>query len=176
MMQNARDQLDRLVQELADLEDCREDLEDDEYEESKRDAMEQLAEFETSLSKLASGDMGLLDEMGVMRTAIRAAISQAFKTPEVIQMFASRRPDDLRQKLTEVERDLKVGKVDVATGNATKCEILSALAKLNETLSEEEKNFIAAHDRSIDMKMVELDRDSNKLNDASKIIAMAKTL
>ena len=46
--------------------------------------------------------MTLVDEMSAMKLAIRAAISEAFKTPEVIRMFASRRPGDLRQKLVEV--------------------------------------------------------------------------
>jgi len=34
--------------------------------------------------------------------AIQAAISEAFKTPEVIQMFAKKQPGQLRQKLAEV--------------------------------------------------------------------------
>ena len=33
---------------------------------------------------------------------IRAAISDAFKTPEVIQMFAKKQPGQLRQRLAEV--------------------------------------------------------------------------
>jgi len=43
-----------------------------------------------------------MDELSSMKLAVRAAISEAFKTPEVIRMFASRRPGDLRQKLIEV--------------------------------------------------------------------------
>ena len=46
--------------------------------------------------------MTLVDELSSMKLAVRAAISEAFKTPEVIRMFASRRPGDLRQKLIEV--------------------------------------------------------------------------
>ena len=34
--------------------------------------------------------------------AIRAAISDAFKTPEVIRMFAKKQPGQLRQRLAEV--------------------------------------------------------------------------
>lgn len=43
--------------------------------------------------------------------AIQAAISQAFKTPEVIQMFAKKQPDQLREKLFQIERDQKIGKL-----------------------------------------------------------------
>lgn len=34
--------------------------------------------------------------------AIQAAISEAFKTPEVIRLFAKKQPGQLRQRLTEV--------------------------------------------------------------------------
>ena len=34
--------------------------------------------------------------------AIQAAISEAFHTPEVIQMFAKKQPGQLREKLAEV--------------------------------------------------------------------------
>ena len=113
LKRNAEDQLDRLVRELSDLEECKDELEPAEYEEARQDALDQLKEFEASLEKMMMGNMRLVDDMTAMRLAIRAAISQAFKTPEVIRMFASRRPKDLRQKLAEVERDLKVGKLDI---------------------------------------------------------------
>ena len=40
---------------MSDLEECRNDLELDEYEELKKDAVAQLSEFETSLAKMSSG-------------------------------------------------------------------------------------------------------------------------
>ena len=36
--------------------------------------------------------------------AIQAAISEAFKTPEVIRMFAKKQPGQLRQRLSEVRQ------------------------------------------------------------------------
>lgn len=40
--------------------------------------------------------------------AIQAAISEAFKTPEVIRLFAKKQPGQLRQRLTEVGMTLAV--------------------------------------------------------------------
>ena len=48
--------------------------------------------------------MTLIDELSTMKLAVRAAISEAFKTPEVIRMFAAKRPGDLRQKLVQVRK------------------------------------------------------------------------
>ena len=41
--------------QLSDLEECRNDLDVDEYEELKKDAVAQLSEFEASLAKMSSG-------------------------------------------------------------------------------------------------------------------------
>ena len=40
-------------------------------------------EMEASLEKMTSGNMTLVSELGSMRLAIRGAVSEAFKTPEV---------------------------------------------------------------------------------------------
>ena len=37
--------------------------------------------------------------------AIQAAISEAFKTPEVIRLFAKKQPGKLRQRLSEVRTE-----------------------------------------------------------------------
>ena len=111
LIRNARDQLDRLIRELKDIEDCKNDLDHYDYRDALEEVLEQLREFKESLDKMTSGNIQLTDDTTAMRLAIRAAVSEAFKTPEVIRMFASGRPDDLRQKLSKVELDLKVLKV-----------------------------------------------------------------
>ncbi len=74
----------------------------DEYEETKTETLEQLKEFSDSLAKMKGGDMTLVNELSRMQLAIQAAISEAFKTPEVIRMFAKKQPGQLRQRLAEV--------------------------------------------------------------------------
>lgn len=41
----------------------REDLDKDEYEETKQETLEQLREFNESLKKMMAGDMTLVDEL-----------------------------------------------------------------------------------------------------------------
>ena len=122
----------------------------DEYEETKGETLEQLKEFNDSLTKMKGGDMTLINDMNRMQLAIQAAISEAFKTPEVIRLFAKKQPGQLRQRLAEVrsqifnklkiqvciflqmQRDVKVGKLsdDIYTQQAV--EMLAALRKLGE--------------------------------------------
>jgi hypothetical protein len=46
---------------------ARDDLEPDEYEETKKETVEQLKEFKESLVKFAAGNMTLVDEISAMQ-------------------------------------------------------------------------------------------------------------
>lgn len=74
----------------------------EEYKETKEESLEQLKELNASLSKMKEGNLSLIDEVNSIQLAIQAAISQAFQTPEVIQMFAKKQQPQLRQRLAEV--------------------------------------------------------------------------
>ncbi|KAM8864115.1 protein LZIC [Spinachia spinachia] len=142
LRQNMEGQLDRLMQQLQDLEECREEMDGDEYEETKKETLEQLSEFNDSLKKIMTGDMTLVDELGGMQLATQAAISQAFKTPEVIRLFAKKQPGQLRTRLAEMDRDVIVGKLSRDVYMQQKMEILTALRKLGETLTSEDETFL----------------------------------
>ncbi|XP_030589575.1 protein LZIC [Archocentrus centrarchus] len=142
LRQNMEEQLDRLMQQLQDLEECREELDEEEYEETKKETLEQLGEFNDSLKKIMSGDMTLVDELSGMQLAIQAAISQAFKTPEVIRLFAKKQPGQLRTRLGEMDRDVMVGKLSRDVYTQQKMEILTALRKLGEKLTPEDETFL----------------------------------
>ena len=55
----------------------RDDLEDDEYEETKSETLDQLKEFKASLDKMMHGDMSLVDQFNGMQL-VRAAIVLMF--------------------------------------------------------------------------------------------------
>ena len=46
LKQNLNDQLERLVQQLHDLEECKDDLDEEEYEETKKETLDQLQVFD----------------------------------------------------------------------------------------------------------------------------------
>ncbi|KAL4677062.1 hypothetical protein H8958_010009 [Nasalis larvatus] len=133
LKQNLEEQLDRLMQQLQDLEECREELDTDEYEETKKETLEQLSEFNDSLKKIMSGNMTLVDELSGMQLAIQAAISQAFKTPEVIRLFAKKQPGQLRTRLAELTAD------DEAFLSANAGAILSQFEKVSTDLGSGDK-------------------------------------
>ena len=99
---NLFSQLDRLMDQLRDIEEAKDDMSPEEYNENKQETLEQLKELNESLSKIKQGNLSLVNELNSIQLAIQAAISQAFHTPEVIQMFAKKQQPQLRQKLAEV--------------------------------------------------------------------------
>lgn len=67
LLKNLLDQQERLLQQLADLEEVKDDLEESEYEESKTGTLEQIVDITQSLCKLESGNLTLTDELGTQR-------------------------------------------------------------------------------------------------------------
>lgn len=161
-----------MMQQLQDLEECREDVDDDEYEETKKETLEQLSEFNDALKKIMSGDMTLVDELSGMQLAIQAAISQAFKTPEVIRLFAKKQPGQLRTRLHEMDRDVMVGKLPKDVYTQQKVEILTALRKLGEKLSPEDEAFLATNATATLSQFEKVDRD---LGSGDKVLALASS-
>eukprot|EP00771_Trimastix_marina_P003831 gnl/Trimastix_PCT/539.p1 GENE.gnl/Trimastix_PCT/539~~gnl/Trimastix_PCT/539.p1 ORF type:complete len:189 (+),score=80.09 gnl/Trimastix_PCT/539:57-623(+) len=143
LRENIQSQLSRLLQQLQDLEDMKDDLDEDEIQEAKEETNAQLREFQQSLERMASGNMSLVDEINSMQLAIRAAISDAFKTPEVLAMFAKRQDSGLRQRMEILRREMQTGKISREAFAAQSCEILGALKSLGNELSAEEESFLA---------------------------------
>ncbi|XP_013778142.1 protein LZIC-like [Limulus polyphemus] len=169
---NLEEQLDRLMAQLADLEECKEELDPEEYEETKNETLDQLKEFDKSLKKIVSGNMTLIDELNGMQLAIQAAISKAFETPEVIRMFAKKQPGQLQQRLIELERDSKFGKLAVDVMTQQKVEILTALKKLGETLQPGEEEFLQQHSTA---SLREFESISGDTATSEKVLKMAES-
>ncbi|XP_056632321.1 protein LZIC-like [Diorhabda sublineata] len=145
LKQNLENQLDRLVEQLKDLENCKDDLDKEEYEETKNETMEQLKELNDSLKKLVKGDISLISTLSAVQLATQAAISKAFKTPEVIRLFGKKEPNRLRERLSVIDEEVKLNKLSMEARDRQKAEILTALRQLNEQLTTEELRFLEKH-------------------------------
>lgn len=67
LRENLESQLERLIQQLADLEEVKDELDVSEYNDTKEETVEQLKEFNERLSKMMSGNMTLVDQLGLMQ-------------------------------------------------------------------------------------------------------------
>jgi len=138
-------QLERLLCQLEDIESLKTEMSAVEFERERNDTLQQLSEFEDSLQKTLSGNLTMQSELEVTKLAIRAAISKAFKTPQVIRLFAQKQPAALRERLAQIDRDVKLGKADHDAVAEQAAEILTALKKLGEPLAPKEEAFLRKH-------------------------------
>eukprot|EP01125_Pyxidicula_operculata_P008094 TRINITY_DN273_c0_g1_i6.p1 TRINITY_DN273_c0_g1~~TRINITY_DN273_c0_g1_i6.p1 ORF type:complete len:156 (+),score=44.37 TRINITY_DN273_c0_g1_i6:232-699(+) len=120
-------------------------MDESEYNEMKEETIDQLNQMKENLASMMKGDVSLVSQVGSLQLAIQAAISQAFKTPEVVRMFATKNSGGMRQRLVDLERDKKLGKVSEGSATQQTVEILSALKKLGEKLSPEEESYLSSH-------------------------------
>ena len=139
---NIEDQLNRLLTQLDDLEVMRDEMDVEEYESTRQETLDQMKEFENYLGKLISGDMSLVDQFGSVQIAIQAAIREAFKSPDVVRMFAKKENKGLRSKLASLEEDLKLGRIKQKDFDELSGEIVIALEKLGEELTSREKDLL----------------------------------
>ena len=81
-------------------------------------------------------------------------------------MFTNKSTNGLRQKLSEIDRDLKVGKITIMEHERSKLEIFKALLKLNQ-ITEAEKKYLI--EKNPDLLSV----DSNDtIEDVSKVFSV----
>lgn len=135
-------QLDRLLTQLEDLDELKNEFTPSEYEMMKLETQQQLVEFNHFLERSVSGNLSLVDAFGSAQLAIQAAVSEAFKTPEVIRMFAEKQPQALRSRFEQLERDLKLQKISKVACDVQLLEILTALSKLGVSLSAKEQKTL----------------------------------
>lgn len=85
---NAEEQVTRLLTQLSDLEEMRDELDDDEYEETRADTLTQLEEFKASLARMAAGDVTLVNELESIR--VRAFAPRPTPTREPVPVARPR--------------------------------------------------------------------------------------
>ena len=136
-------QLQRLLCQLKDLDELKDELTEEEIRETRSETMEELHEFQQNLDRMMAGDMTLLDELSAVRMATMAAINEAFKTPDIIRMFGARQTEELRARLVKCNEDYHLKAITKAEYEQKAMEILTALKTLNEPLSDEEAAFLA---------------------------------
>lgn len=102
LVEQIKSQVNRLVQQLEDLEDVRSDMDEVEFEQMRQETLDEMKEFEKLVRKTVSGDMSLVDELGSIqlvrsvppccggvRHAYRSRVCRQFKRPSPRR---SRRP------------------------------------------------------------------------------------
>lgn len=106
-----------------------------------QETIEQLQEFERSLSKMTAGNITLVDHVNAAQLAIQTAI-RSNTSPEILQMFLKKENGAIRTKLSVLESDHRLGRISHAAYEAQAGELLALLDKLKEPLSPAERELL----------------------------------
>ncbi|CAI2345905.1 unnamed protein product [Caenorhabditis sp. 36 PRJEB53466] len=155
LINNAQKTIDRLIRQLTEIDNEKDSLSEKEYKELREDTVNQLEEFGKIVERLQGGDVSLIDNLTATKIAIRAAISKAFKTPEVMALFAGKKTGLLREKLMMTENNYRAQKISKQEYLERKFEILMALRRLEEPLTEEEKKFLSERLETPEFQLIE---------------------
>ncbi|XP_059489396.1 protein LZIC-like [Neocloeon triangulifer] len=140
LRERLQSQCDRLCQQLNELEEYKDDLSPEEYNESKKETAEQLQELSETMEKLVAGNMTLVDSFGAIQLSIKEAISRA--CPSSALKEPKQNKCDLRSRLSAVEKDLKNGRITQNESLLLKEEILKAIIQSGEKVTSEEEKFL----------------------------------
>ncbi|EGT56347.1 hypothetical protein CAEBREN_05965 [Caenorhabditis brenneri] len=155
LIRNAQKTIDRLIRQLAEIETEKDSLDVVEYKELHEDTVRQLEEYGKIVERLQGGDVSLIDNLTATKIAIRAAISKAFKTPEVMALFAGKHTGLLREKLMMTESNYRSQKISKQEYLERKFEILMALQRLEEKLTEDESKYLRDRLETPEFKLIE---------------------
>ncbi|CAL2033296.1 unnamed protein product [Caenorhabditis brenneri] len=155
LIRNAQKTIDRLIRQLAEIETEKDSLDAVEYKELHEDTVRQLEEYGKIVERLQGGDVSLIDNLTATKIAIRAAISKAFKTPEVMALFAGKHTGLLREKLMMTESNYRSQKISKQEYLERKFEILMALQRLEEKLTDDESKYLRDRLETPEFKLIE---------------------
>jgi hypothetical protein len=142
LKKNIEGQLARLMTQLSDLEEMKEDMEPEEYDSERQATLDQLQEFEKSLEKMLEGNISLVDEIGAMQLKIQIATKEAVQSQgNAAKMFEKKGVSALRGRLAVIQQELKTKKISSATFDAECIDIITRLEK-EDTLTVGEKELL----------------------------------
>ena len=97
LKKNINDQLERLLSQMNDLEEVKNDesFSPEEYEELKADTLKQIQEFESFLTRQASGDL-VFQQITEAQRRMEDAKSKAFGVKDLQQKFLGHEAEGIR--------------------------------------------------------------------------------
>ena len=118
-----------------------------EYEEQKKDTLDELKDFEATLETMKKDNVTLVAEVDKVQLEMQAAIRNTFKA-EIRDSFKKGEPEAIRTKMAAVDRDHKLGKLSDTAKAVAMAEMAGALKSMGEELTDKELKYLAAQESS----------------------------
>ena len=172
LLQNVLDEINRLNNELKDLETYKDEFTPEEIEETKKKTLEQLSETQKMLEKMKKGNMSLMTKYEESQKKLRQVIAENYHVNDLINSYLANETEFLREKLQSTIRLHALKKISEQEFNSQVVQILEMISK-NNKLNDEEQKVI------VDMLQIEniIDEEyplKDKIKDFKKIVKEKK--
>ena len=139
LKKNINDQLERLLSQLSDLEEIKNDdsFSPEEYSELKADTLKQISEFESFLQRQAKGDL-VLSQISEAQQRIEDAKSKAFGVQDLKQKFQGHEAETIREQIGQVKIEASNAKITKIQFSQQLLALLFSLEKTQTKLTAEE--------------------------------------
>lgn len=120
----------------------KDDLEPEEYEETRTETLKELEAFNDSLQEMMDGNMDLVSELSKMQLSIRKKIKATSTGTKILSKLQKEAPATLRVKLANIRRDFKLKKISEEMYREKSVNILCGLKRLGAKLDSEEEALL----------------------------------
>jgi hypothetical protein len=111
---NIKQQTKRLLDQLNELEELKAEISEEEYQQMKKDTLEELKTFQKSLEDNQNGELSLDSEIEKTKAELMNAIRKNLNTEEARKTFLAVEIANLRNRITMMENSYQMKKLSEA--------------------------------------------------------------
>jgi hypothetical protein len=129
LIQNVLDEINRLNNELKDLEQYKDEFTPEEIEETKKKTLEQLSETQKILEKMKKGNISVMTKYEESQKKLRQVIAENYHVNDLINSYLANETEFLREKLQSTIRLHALKKISEPEFNSQVVQILEMISK-----------------------------------------------
>ena len=141
LLKNVLDEIERLNNQLKDLETYKDDFTPEEIEETKKETLEKLIETTKLLEKMKSGNVTTVTAVEKAKKQLKQAIAENYHVKDLVNSYLSNETEFLREKLNSVMRIHALKKINDQEFNSQVIQILEIINKNTKLNDEEQKLY-----------------------------------
>ncbi|KAM3130680.1 hypothetical protein pb186bvf_017188 [Paramecium bursaria] len=142
LLDNINQQSKRLLEQLKDLEEYKNELEPEEYQSMKNDTALQLQDFQKMLLNLQSGDLQLKTAIQQQQDLIKEAVKQSFNADEIRNLMQNSQTTNIRERIKQLDQSQQLGKISKQQQIKDTLQLINQLSDLGIPLQQNEKDFL----------------------------------
>merc|ERR1712032_1374483 len=164
LINNVMGEIQRLNEQLADLETFADEITEEEKEEIKKETLDQLINNNKILDKMKAGDLKTSTELEDARKKLDEVLLANYNIKDILNMHSTNQANLLRASIKRLASDLYLKKISQNEYDSSICKVLEALEKVSELNKEENELYDSIKNKMMTKYEKDGGLDSKKKN------------